>query len=114
MDDAFFVGCGQSVRDLHGVVEGFADRDRSGAEAIPQRFALEQLRDNVRRAVTRADVEYCENVWMIQSGSSESFLLEAAHAIGVQRKRLRQNFDGDFTAEARVAGAIDLAHASCA
>src|SRR5262249_33070565 len=38
--------------------------------------------------------------------------LEARHALGVPRKWLGENLEGHFAAELRVAGAIDLAHAT--
>ena len=114
MDDAFFVGGGESVRDLHGVVESFAQGQRSAAQAVAQGLAFEQFGDDVGRAFVRADVEYGKDVGMIQGGGGQGLLLEAAQAVGVERERLRQDFDRNVALKARVAGAIDLAHASCA
>ena len=112
MNDAFFVRRGQSVRDLQGVVQSLAQRDWSAAQALAQGLALEQFGDYVGRAFARADVEYGQNIGMVQRSGGESFLLKTAQAVGIKRKRLRQNFDRHFAFEARVAGAINLAHAS--
>ena len=38
--------------------------------------------------------------------------LEADHPIGIVRKRLWEDFDGDVAAELRIARAVDLAHAA--
>ena len=41
MDDASFVRCRQTVRDLHAVVDGLAQRYRPAPEPVAQRFALQ-------------------------------------------------------------------------
>jgi hypothetical protein len=110
MDDSFFVRCGQSVRNLQRVVESLAYSNRAAAQTVPQSFSFEQFGDNVRRAFIRADVEDRQNVGMIQGRGGKGLLLEPAQAVGVQRKRLWQNLDGNFAFEAGVAGAVNLAH----
>ena len=84
MDDALVVRGREAVGDLHGVVDGLAHRQRARAEPIAQRLALEQLRDDVRRAVLLADVVDGEDVRMIERGGRLRLLLEAAEAIGVR------------------------------
>jgi hypothetical protein len=51
---------------------------------------------------------------MIQRSGGQGLLLKTAQPVGVQGKCLRQHFDRHFPFETRVAGAIDLAHATCA
>ena len=59
-----------------------------------------------------AEVEDNEQIRMVERSSGASLLLEAAQAIGIIRQRLRQDLDGHFAADARIAGAVDLTHAA--
>ena len=49
MDDAFVVRGGETARDLHGVGDGAAMRQRSVSERVAKRRALEQLHHRVAR-----------------------------------------------------------------
>ena len=49
---------------------------------------------------------------MVERGDRAGLLLEAAQARPGRRQARRQDLDRDLAAEARVAGAIDLAHAA--
>ena len=100
MNDPFFMGCGQPMRDLQGVVQSLTHRDRPAAQATPQRLSLQQLRHYVRRAFMRANVEYRKDVGMVQGSGGEGLSLKA---VGVTRKRRRQDFDRYFAFETRVA-----------
>src|SRR5687767_11419860 len=53
-----------------------------------------------------------EDVGMRQRGDGLGFTIEARAPLGIARDRLRQNLDGDVAIEPRIAGAIDLAHAT--
>jgi len=44
---------------------------------------------------------------MVQRAKDACFLLRALQAIGVGQKGFRENFDGDASIEARVAGSIN-------
>ena len=57
-----------------------------------------------------ADVVNRQNIRMIKRRSRSCFLLEAAQAVGVIRKRSGQDFDGDFAVQAGVARAVDFTH----
>jgi hypothetical protein len=48
MHDPLVVGGGKPAGDLHRVLDGFTHRDRLAGQACPQRFPLEQFRDDVR------------------------------------------------------------------
>ena len=50
MNDPFFVRRRQPVRYLHGIVQSLASSNRSAAQPVPQRLALQQFRNDVRRA----------------------------------------------------------------
>ena len=56
MDDALVVRRGEALRDLPRVVDRLAHRQRARLQPAAQRLPLEQLRDDVGRAVVDADV----------------------------------------------------------
>ena len=112
MDDALFVGGGETVGDLQGVVDGLAERDRRFREAGAEGLAFEQFGDDVGRAVGFADVEDGKNVGMVQGSGGAGFLGETLQAVLVSGERGGQNLDGDGAVEAGVAGAIDFAHSA--
>ena len=58
------------------------------------------------------DVEYRENVGMVQRSDGLRFLLEPAEAVLIVRQRRGQNLDGDFAPQPPVARAIHLAHSA--
>jgi hypothetical protein len=49
---------------------------------------------------------------MIESAGGAGFLLEALQAARVGGEKGRENFDGDLATQARIASAIDFAHAT--
>ncbi len=51
---------------------------------------------------------------MIQRGDRARFQFESAHAILIERQHVGNNFDRHIALQARVAGAVDFAHAACA
>jgi hypothetical protein len=53
-----------------------------------------------------------EDVRVVERGHGPGLLLEAAQAVGVGDTLRGDDLDRHFAAEARVAGAVDLAHAS--
>ena len=110
MDDSFFVGCSKSTRDLQSVVQRLAHRNRPAAQALAQSFALKQFRNCVRRSFAYADVEYRQNVGMIQGRGGEGLLLKAMQPVGIDRNGLRQDLDGHFPFKPRVTGTINLTH----
>ena len=112
MNDSFFVCCSQPMCDLQGIVQSLAHRDRPAPQPLPQRLSLQQLGHYIRRAFTCSNVEDRQNIGMIQRSGCQGLLLKTAQPVGVQRKRLRQHLDRNFTLETGVAGAIHLAHAS--
>src|SRR6266571_3747373 len=81
MDDPFLVRSRQTMRNLDRIVDRFAFRLRRAAQSFAQRLAFEQFRDDVRRAVMRADIVDGKNVGMVQGARSLRFLLETPQAI---------------------------------
>ena len=64
MDDALFVGCCETARDLHGECDGAANRKGATREPAPQGLPLEQLHDCVRRPVRVAKLVNPQDVRM--------------------------------------------------
>ena len=89
MDDSFFVGRGQSVRDLQRIVQSLAHDDRPAAQPFSQGLTIKQFRYDIRRTFARANVEYRQNIGMIQGRGSQRLLFETAEAVGIEGKCLR-------------------------
>ena len=112
MDDPFVVRGGEAVGDLHGVVERLAHRQASFAQSVAKRGAFEQLGDDERRAVVRSKVEDDQQVGMIERAGGARLLLEARQVVAVLRHRRGEDLERHLAPDARVARAIDLAHAA--
>ena len=110
--DSVLVRGGQAARDLQCVLHRLAARDRTGGEAVPQRFAGEELRDRVDDAVVRTEVVDAEEIRVREGGDGFGLALEARERGGVRREALGKDFDRDVAVELRVARAVDLSHAS--
>src|SRR5208337_1328442 len=82
VDDSGIVSGGQSTGHLHAKVQHFPQPHRTFTKAITQGLALQQLGDDVRRAVVLADVKNRDNVGMIQGSSSLGFLLKRRRRSG--------------------------------
>ena len=106
--DAGGVRGGQPVGNLRRDVEGLASREAR----LAQRLAVHQLRDHVGDTVVRADVVERQDVRMVQRRDAACFLLEARAPLLVVGQRGGQHLHGYVAAEARVARAVDLAHAA--
>ena len=77
-----------------------------------QRFAFDQFGDDVGQAVLFADIVDVKNVGVIEGAGGAGLLLKARAAAGVGGHLRRQNLQRDRAVEARIAGAIHLAHAA--
>jgi hypothetical protein len=60
------------------------------------------------------DVIDSEDIRVIESCSSASFLFEALHVARIEGERMEQDFDGDPAMKPAVLSAIHLSHAACA
>ena len=112
VDDALVVRGGEPLGDLARVVDGLARRQRAAVQAAAQRFAFEQLRDDVGRAVVDADVVDGQDVRVIELPGGARLLLEAMQPARIRRERLGDQLDRDVAPETRIARAVDLAHAA--
>src|SRR5690349_6544109 len=110
MDNAFVVRRRQAQGDLGGVVNRLPERQRTGAQAVAQALAFQQLADDIGRAIGLPQVINRKDVGMVERGRGARLLLEAAQALGVSRELRWQYLDGNLAPKARVARAIDLTH----
>src|SRR5438552_15743474 len=78
--DTFGVCRSQTVRYLHGIINDFSRGNCGFRQPLPQRFAFEQLRDDIENAVVRAHVIDGQNIGVVQCARSLCFLLKTAQA----------------------------------
>ena len=76
MDDPFLVRRAKSTGDLQRIVDRFALRKQPCRPDVHAALAFQQFRNDVRRAVMRADVIDDEDVRMIERAGGLRFLLE--------------------------------------
>ncbi len=77
MNGGFFVGCGQPLRDLHGIFQRLALRKRAAVQHGSQVLAIEQFGDEIPRATVLPDVVNRQEVGMIQRGNRARLLFKA-------------------------------------
>ena len=63
MDNAFLMRRGQPARNLHSVINRLAHRQTAPLDLLPQRFAFQQLRDQIRRAFVCAHLNTRPECW---------------------------------------------------
>ncbi len=112
VDDPLLVRRREAVGDLQRVVDGLARRQARALQDVPQRFAFEQLLDDVRLAVVLADVEDGRDVGVVEGAGGLRLQLETAQAVGVGGEGGGEDLDRDVAVQARVPGAVDLPHAA--
>jgi hypothetical protein len=81
-------------------------------KAIAQSLALQQFRDNVRRALVLAYIKDGDDIRMIQGCGGLSLEFESTQTVGLVSTICRQDFDGDLTFQGQVASAIHLTHSA--
>ena len=102
----------QRLRDLDAVFEALEIREGSAHQTVTQRLTLEQLRDDVGDAGLGANVEYGEDVGVVQAARGSCFTGQALHVVRVRRQGRVQHLESDVAPETRIACPVDLAHAS--
>jgi len=112
MDDARGVGLGEGVRQREGVAQHLADREAFAPDELVERLAGDELHHQEIDAAGFGNVVNGDDVRMVEGGCRAGFLDEARFPVGIAVAVGRQDFDGDFASQARVAGLVDLAHAA--
>ena len=114
MDHPVLMGFLQALADLDPVLQHLFGREWSLGEAVGQGLAFEVFHDQEIGPVLVADVMQRADVGVIQRRNSAGFALEALPGIKIGGKMRRQDLDRDGAIQARVPGAIHLAHAASA
>ena len=108
--DPLLVRRREPAGDLDGVVDRLAHRERTRQQSRPQRFPFEELRDDVRGAVVRAEVVDRGDAGVVQHAGGPRFLLEALEPVRVLRESRGQNLDRHVAPKARILRPVDLPH----
>src|ERR1017187_3615795 len=112
MDNAFGVSGAQTASNTYGVVEARALPQRSVLKAVAQRLSLQEFGDNVEPFLEQAHVIHRDDVGMIESAGGAGFLLESRAMRRIGGQGSRQELDRNLAVQARIACAIDFAHAA--
>src|SRR5688572_5793220 len=113
MHDPAGVGGRKGTSDLGRDLHDLADRQRpAGADDIPQRAALQQLRNDERDARFAADVVHREDIGVVQRGGGASLAIEALQAFRRRGIVAGQYFEGDVSTQARVVRSVHFAHSA--
>src|SRR5580704_14445076 len=111
-----------AVHDAGGVsrIEGIGDFDgdreknfrfqRTPRDAMLQSRAIQKLHGDEGFAMLVVNFVDGADVWMIQSGGSPGLALKAAEGLGVFCYLIRQELEGNKSAELYVLGFIDNTH----
>jgi hypothetical protein len=106
------VGGGETATGLGGERQRFANQESASAHAVAEGHAVEELGDDVGLTVVRADVEDGDHVRVGDRGGGARLALETLQAVGIGRDAIGQDLEGHVAAEAGVAAAVHLAHAT--
>src|SRR5215475_6368963 len=114
MDDAFSMGCFQSVGDLNPQPECFFDFERTVAKAVFQGLTLEILHHKDGAAFMLADVVYRADMRMVQSRRSKRLPLKAFERTGIPGELVSDKLEGNEAVQAAVFGLVHHPHAAAA
>ncbi len=112
MHDPFRVRIVQRVGDLDGDLHDFGCLERSLADALAERSALDVLHREKPEVLVLSDLVNRGDVRMRQCGRKARLLHEAVHTLGIGSDLRRQYLQRDAPPESRVVGQVDGAHAA--
>ena len=110
--DALLVGGGEAPCDLDGELHRLARAQRAAGHAVAEGLALQQLRDDIGRAVVLPEIVDGDDVGVVEDAYGFGLVLEAADPVFVDRDLGVEDLEGHVAGEPLVFGAVDLAHAS--
>ena len=113
MDDPLLVRRFERVGNLTRGCHGFRDRHGAALQAIGQGLAVNQFEHQRPNTAGILEAMNGRDVRVIQAGQQLRFPLETRQAIGILRKEIGEDLQGDVASQSRVARAIDLAHPTC-
>ena len=107
MHDPSFMRVFESVDDLVENGKRFFERHGALRDAIGERWALHQFKDQSRafQAVNRRDIR------MIERGDQFCFALEASQTVRIASDAVGQNLQRNLPLQAAITGPVDFAHA---
>src|SRR5262249_9496665 len=112
MDDPLVMCRFEGFTDTLRNVQSFIERDRAAAETFGQRLAFDKFQHEEARAVSFLEIIDARDIWGIERRDHLGFMLESLEAVRIGREFIRQDLDGDFALELRVARPVDLSHAA--
>ena len=112
MNDTDFVRPRKSVGNLCRDGDCLAEWNGTGRKQLTHRLATNQFHGDEVRVVHATKLINGDNVGVIERGRGTGFHLKAGQGFGLRMMMQRNRLNGDFTAQARVPGAINLAHAA--
>ena len=106
------MGAVERVGDLDREAEGLIDRNRAAGDAVGERLAVEKLHHQKIALAIATDVVERADVRMIEARDRARLALQSRAELRVRGELGGEDFHRDVAPEARVDGAIDLAHAT--
>ena len=114
MDDALLVRGLNGIRDLLCDQEDLVERTGTAHDAVRQILAFDQFHDKGKDTLRFFETVNLRDVRMVERREHLRFALEPREPVGIGRPEIGQDLDRDVAMELRVAGAIDLPHATFA
>src|SRR5581483_9160537 len=114
MNDAFGVRGIQSIRNVKRQWKKRFHIQRTPRDSAFQRHALQEFHHDERLPILLIDLINCADIWMVQSGGSLGFALEAAESLSVMSNFVGQKLEGHKAAELHILGLVDHAHTTTA
>ncbi len=102
----------QRIRDLHSILQRLLERQRPFFQFLRQGLAFDALHHQKLHAFLLSNIVQHANVRMIQAGDGLGLALKTLSENGIFGEMRRKNFDGDGAVQARIACAVNFAHAS--
>ena len=114
MDDAFAVGCIQSVRDVHCQGQEPFIVDRRAADEMLHGASFQIFHRNESLTVLIPNVINGANVGMVESGCSPRFSLKAGQSLRIAAEFRRQELKSDVALQAHIHRLVDNTHPAAA
>ena len=112
MDDPQSVRGFDRIDDLTPDRDGLVHIERPARQTIGQRRTLDQFENEATHTIHGLDSVDGRDVRVVEGRQQPGLALDAGQSLGVGCKFRRQHFQGDASAQPRVAGLIDVAHPS--
>src|SRR5262245_42441602 len=112
MHDPASMRSAERVGNLNRKLQGIAERQRTSFQSARQRFALHVLHDEKRRPLLLAHVVECADVRVSQLRYRAGFTVEALAEVRIFGCGSSEDLDGDTSVKSRIAGFVNLAHAT--